>query len=729
MATKPPSIALRFTLGLCLISTLVPTGLAEASETLDIKSTLARPGVRLLAVDVYATWCAPCMKAMDRWRELRAKYRDQGLRIVMVHTQDPDTQCGHGVSDFADDVICDPKGYVANWLRVRKALPAAFLWSWQGNMLVRSGHVDRVEDEVERYFKRLHRVSISAHDRNGKDDLELLELITSEMKRTSKFTIVATDAERKELERLQAKSFDPRFSTKSQCELGQALAANTSLQARLHKKQLSLKLLSIESHCLLAQVSIPYQAKHQLSSVSEAVDALLDQVRRPTPQMPKAAAGALKTAGFGQDLGMVSIPEVEQLAMAQVDFDPGELGIDFLERWQSYTDRQAEAARKDTSDVPAQEKVSAWKRFLGRQINPVPSSMQGAYEELRQQAKHRISQWEKVAQAESKSDAKWRRAKGRFEADRAKLRRFLALKDRIVPQKQKRAYQAEFDAAYAPFLLEQEKRKRARLSVLTRDSKGVERFMKITVDGLPKGSTPYSERLRPGSHLIKVGGLRKTLKLRTAKRTNKTFVIDRPQLSAIHLTDAKRRTQKSSPYRRRKAGRHRTKYAFYSNENPLRLIDGSFNQIYQELRADTLSDLVVIGKSQYGRFRPVLTGPSNLSALIAAGDPAVAMDLPWLPSTREAWCSDHWLICGSLWVGGFAALGAWIGDKVAPGDTEFMWQMAGAGAGLAIYPGLGAFIPLFVAGQVDLPDNKEENKRRKKIRDQIKIEFEALPDS
>ena len=72
---------------------------------------------------------------MDRWRKLRAKYRDQGLRIVMVHTQDPDTQCGQGVSDFADDVICDPKGYVANWLRVRKALPAAFLWSWQGNML------------------------------------------------------------------------------------------------------------------------------------------------------------------------------------------------------------------------------------------------------------------------------------------------------------------------------------------------------------------------------------------------------------------------------------------------------------------------------------------------------------------------------------------------------------------------------------------------------------------
>ena len=62
--------------------------------------------MKLGVVDFYASWCKPCMEAIPQWRELRAKYRDQGLRVVMVHTQDPEKQCGEGVSDFADDVIC-----------------------------------------------------------------------------------------------------------------------------------------------------------------------------------------------------------------------------------------------------------------------------------------------------------------------------------------------------------------------------------------------------------------------------------------------------------------------------------------------------------------------------------------------------------------------------------------------------------------------------------------------
>ena len=78
---------------------------ALAAESLNIERELSRPGVKLLAVDVYATWCEPCMKAMPKWKALREQYRDQGLRVIMVHTQDPGKPCGEGVSDFADDCL------------------------------------------------------------------------------------------------------------------------------------------------------------------------------------------------------------------------------------------------------------------------------------------------------------------------------------------------------------------------------------------------------------------------------------------------------------------------------------------------------------------------------------------------------------------------------------------------------------------------------------------------
>ena len=45
----------------------------------DLRRALERPGVQMVVVDVYATWCEPCMKAMPRWRKLREAYRDRGF--------------------------------------------------------------------------------------------------------------------------------------------------------------------------------------------------------------------------------------------------------------------------------------------------------------------------------------------------------------------------------------------------------------------------------------------------------------------------------------------------------------------------------------------------------------------------------------------------------------------------------------------------------------------------
>jgi thiol-disulfide isomerase/thioredoxin len=76
---------------LSVLTLLVATP-ALADENLSIETELMRPGVRLLAVEFYATWCTPCMEAVPRWKALHDKYRDKGLRLVVVAVQD-DGRC------------------------------------------------------------------------------------------------------------------------------------------------------------------------------------------------------------------------------------------------------------------------------------------------------------------------------------------------------------------------------------------------------------------------------------------------------------------------------------------------------------------------------------------------------------------------------------------------------------------------------------------------------------
>ena len=63
-----------------------------AAEGLDVRTWLQRPGTKLLAVEFYATWCKPCMEAVPAWRDLHERYREEGLRLIVVSTLDPETK-------------------------------------------------------------------------------------------------------------------------------------------------------------------------------------------------------------------------------------------------------------------------------------------------------------------------------------------------------------------------------------------------------------------------------------------------------------------------------------------------------------------------------------------------------------------------------------------------------------------------------------------------------------
>ncbi len=269
---------------------------AEAQH-LDVRAWLDRPGVKLLAVELYATWCKPCMAAVPKWKELHEKYRREGLRLVVVATQDPEAGCVNPGWN-PDEVICDDDGSLARALGAGERLPSAFLWSWQGNLLVRKGHVEEVDDAIQNWMRSAPRVEVNVKgvDKGaGLDAVALRDLVRNEIQRDAKMTVVATEEERKALEALKAKSFDAKFDSSYQCEVGKDLSPNSLLDARISGKpkrqRLQLTLLSAERGCLVSSAVVDWNPDNPSGSVAEGI-AEMSQKLRPQIQMPRGGGGS-----------------------------------------------------------------------------------------------------------------------------------------------------------------------------------------------------------------------------------------------------------------------------------------------------------------------------------------------------------------------------------------------------------------------------------------------------
>jgi thiol-disulfide isomerase/thioredoxin len=260
---------------------------AVAGDGLEVKDWLSRPGVKLLAVEFYASWCGPCKKAVPQWKALHEKYRDQGLRLVVVSVQDPDGACVNPGWN-PDDVICDTEGHLAESWGVGGRLPAAFLWSWRGPLLVRRGHVDEVARQVETELGRLPRVTL---DKDLPGNVRLL--LRSELARTGKVDVVAGEDEETALAAIRRKSHEVQFSEQSACKLGQRLAANSLLKASYvaagKGKRLLVQLFSAETGCLNASAGVYWNEDRPELSVAEAVSELLNNLR-VKPELPGIAA-------------------------------------------------------------------------------------------------------------------------------------------------------------------------------------------------------------------------------------------------------------------------------------------------------------------------------------------------------------------------------------------------------------------------------------------------------
>ena len=260
-----------------------------------IADELKKPGVKLVAVDFYATWCEPCNAAIPKWKKLQEKYGDKGFKLIVVSVQS-EGSCSQPPQWNPDKIVCDYDGNIADAWHANN-LPQAFLWSWQGNLLVAHGGVDNVTAAIETYFQKIPRVYVE-----GGEDGDIYKMVRSELIKNSKIEVVASDEERKALAELRKKSTNLNYDSKLQCKLGEEISANSRLviskQKRGKKDALVLELFSVEKGCLTASGMATIRGNPE-QEVAEAVynllKNLLGDVKMPgeggqTAKSKKAAA-------------------------------------------------------------------------------------------------------------------------------------------------------------------------------------------------------------------------------------------------------------------------------------------------------------------------------------------------------------------------------------------------------------------------------------------------------
>ncbi|MEO1336930.1 MAG: TlpA disulfide reductase family protein, partial [Myxococcota bacterium] len=277
----------------------------------------------MVAVEFFATWCKPCMDAVPRWRALHEKYQSEGLRFIVVSTQDPDGSCNNP-GWTPDAVICDDDGFLARRFGANK-LPAAFLWNWQGRLLAQMTHVDEVENRIQSWMRRSPRVDVKVGrvvDKARVGRRELLNLVRGELKDVGKLVVVATADERRALRRIVRRSLAPTANESLACEVGAEVTANSLVQVSItgeRIRRLQLRLLSAERGCLVASARVRWRSDRPTASVSEAVSKLVGRLRLSPTQYPWSSAIRRNSPAASSPLPQSSSPGDYQSLLAKAE--------------------------------------------------------------------------------------------------------------------------------------------------------------------------------------------------------------------------------------------------------------------------------------------------------------------------------------------------------------------------------------------------------------------------
>jgi len=122
------------------------------------RATLADYEGKVLVLDFYATWCAPCRESIPRLITLQKKYGPEGLQIVGLNVGGPDDRIK--VAEFAKELGIQyslgfpDKSLTDLFLSDDQTIPQTFVFDRQGQRIMRFiGYQESTAAELEKAVK------------------------------------------------------------------------------------------------------------------------------------------------------------------------------------------------------------------------------------------------------------------------------------------------------------------------------------------------------------------------------------------------------------------------------------------------------------------------------------------------------------------------------------------------------------------------------------------------
>ena len=121
---------------IALLAVAAPPGRAAgaAAPALD----LAAYRGRVVVVDFWASWCAPCRKSIPWLNQMRARYGDRGLVVIGVNVDKDRGDAARFMREVPIDfeVVYDPAGAIAAGYEV-EGMPSSYVYSRDGKLVAR----------------------------------------------------------------------------------------------------------------------------------------------------------------------------------------------------------------------------------------------------------------------------------------------------------------------------------------------------------------------------------------------------------------------------------------------------------------------------------------------------------------------------------------------------------------------------------------------------------------
>jgi thiol-disulfide isomerase/thioredoxin len=136
-----------------LLLSLSASASADPADALD----LARYRGKVVVIDFWASWCAPCRQSFPWLNELKTRYADRGLVIIGVNVDAnrPDAERFLREAPAQFDIVYDPQGALAAKYEV-PGMPVSYVFGPTGELVAQHiGFRNAVRAEREREIEQL----------------------------------------------------------------------------------------------------------------------------------------------------------------------------------------------------------------------------------------------------------------------------------------------------------------------------------------------------------------------------------------------------------------------------------------------------------------------------------------------------------------------------------------------------------------------------------------------